>query len=221
VKILFGNTGHITGAVIEKYLLEKTRIVHQIDGERNFHIFYQLIKGYQSSTHFANELASIGHYGRLFKYITEESLDNNKHIPDANEFNITCDCMSSVGIDIETQKMLYSILLGILHLGNLNFDENLSESCVGAIQRDCEEQYDIACQLLGIDKVALLTVITTRNMHVSGSTIVKSQTLAQACDKKDSFSKSIYSMVFSWLVERINTTLVSYTKNDPWGNKAI
>jgi len=48
VMVNFTSGGEITGASIRNYLLEKTRIVYQAPSERNYHIFYQLIKGASS-----------------------------------------------------------------------------------------------------------------------------------------------------------------------------
>jgi myosin protein heavy chain len=45
IRINFDNSGHIVGASIDTYLLEKSRAVHQAADERTFHIFYQLLNG--------------------------------------------------------------------------------------------------------------------------------------------------------------------------------
>jgi len=45
IELHFDNNSKMAGASIETYLLEKSRLVGQGKGERNFHIFYQLLKG--------------------------------------------------------------------------------------------------------------------------------------------------------------------------------
>lgn len=45
IDIHFTSRGVIEGAKIEQYLLEKSRLVHQQHGERNYHIFYRMLVG--------------------------------------------------------------------------------------------------------------------------------------------------------------------------------
>ncbi len=44
IDIKFTSSGKLSGAKIETYLLEKVRLIHPSAGERNYHIFYQLLE---------------------------------------------------------------------------------------------------------------------------------------------------------------------------------
>lgn len=44
LEIMFNSNGEPVGAKITNYLLEKGRVVGQIENERDFHIFYQFTK---------------------------------------------------------------------------------------------------------------------------------------------------------------------------------
>jgi myosin protein heavy chain len=45
IRIFFNPSGAIAGANIDWYLLEKSRVTRRAEGERGFHVFYQLIRG--------------------------------------------------------------------------------------------------------------------------------------------------------------------------------
>ena len=42
IEVIFGRAGQIKGAIIQTYLLEKTRVVSLDPGERSYHVFYQV-----------------------------------------------------------------------------------------------------------------------------------------------------------------------------------
>ena len=44
-ELLFDRFGTPKGGVVTNYLLEKSRTVKPGQGERNFHVFYQLVQG--------------------------------------------------------------------------------------------------------------------------------------------------------------------------------
>lgn len=62
ININFNSDGAIEGAKIEQYLLEKSRIVSQNHGERNYHIFYSMLAGLSQDEKKSLDLADASQY---------------------------------------------------------------------------------------------------------------------------------------------------------------
>ena len=65
-------TKQIVGAYMETYLLEKSRVVSIAPGERNYHIFYQVISG-------INELIRVNfNYNEIYEYCERKKFERKK-----------------------------------------------------------------------------------------------------------------------------------------------
>jgi len=51
IEIYFSKSQNICGALIQTYLLEKSRVTHQLHSERNYHVFYQVSLSHLSVLH--------------------------------------------------------------------------------------------------------------------------------------------------------------------------
>ncbi len=150
-------------------------------------------------------------------YYTGSSIEasNIPNISDESEFQTVINCLKSICDDNILLNNIFRLLAGILHLGNVEFEEK-DENEVGDVKDTSQEFLKDAATLFGLDVNDLVTALTKQNMYVNNAVIVKVQSLAQAMDKKHSFAKSVYSMLFSWLVDKINTTISSKDKQS-WG----
>lgn len=45
IRIHFGPSGKLASADIDSYLLEKSRVIFQLPGERGYHVYYQILSG--------------------------------------------------------------------------------------------------------------------------------------------------------------------------------
>ena len=118
IQVNVDGSGKITSATIRSYLLEKSRIVHQSSKERNFHIFYYVFLDPQIVDVY--ELENIENY----TYLANSFIDAIPEEEDKLGYNILKNCMKVLGFTDEEFNEIIDIVVGILNLGNIEFEEN-------------------------------------------------------------------------------------------------
>ena len=108
IEIVFNKEDEIIGASMRTYLLEKSRLVHQAEHERNYHVFYQLCAMAETP---AIEHLELGAPEDFF--FTNQGNDSKvPDVDDAAEYKATEEAMSTLGIPDETQQDMFGVLAG-------------------------------------------------------------------------------------------------------------
>ncbi|KAF5450122.1 hypothetical protein F2P56_030498 [Juglans regia] len=200
IEIHFSETGKISGANIQTFLLEKSRVVQCTEGERSYHIFYQLCAGAPAALREKINLKSADEY----KYLRQSDCYSITGVNDTEQFHIVVEALDVVHVKKEDQQSVFAMLAAVLWLGNISFTVIDNENHVEAV---ADEGLYNAAKLIGCDIGELKLALSTRKMRVGSDSIVQKLTLSQAIDTRDALAKSIYACLFEWLVEQINKSL--------------
>ncbi|XP_042659825.1 unconventional myosin-IXa isoform X5 [Tyto alba] len=221
IQVNYQETGTVRGAYVEKYLLEKSRLVYQEHNERNYHVFYYLLAGASEEERSAFHLKQPEEYhylNQMTKKPLRQSWDDYCYDSEPDCFSVEGEdlkhdferlqlAMEMVGFLPKTRRQIFSLLSAILHLGNIRYKKKTYRD--DSIDICNPEILPIVSDLLEVKEEMLFEALVTRKTVTVGEKLILPYKLAEAVTVRNSMAKSLYSALFDWIVFRINHALLN------------
>lgn len=211
IELGFSRAGHLLGAKVETYLLEKVRIAFHASGERNYHIFYQLLRGatHEQKEKFGLNEGSTGglELPMMFNLTKQGGAPQLREYTDEESFAYTLKAMKALGWDQALIDNVMSIIAGLLHLGETSFSKKDTGSGLDAADIEDMVALEKTCALLGVDAEKMILALTQRIVVARGEEIKTELTIDRATDARDALCKTIYGALFLWVVDQVNQSI--------------
>ncbi|KAH8589731.1 P-loop containing nucleoside triphosphate hydrolase protein [Bisporella sp. PMI_857] len=204
IRIEFTRTGTIAGAFIDWYLLEKSRVVRLNPQERNYHVFYQLLKG--ADRGLRHDLLLDDMDVEDFAY-TKDGHDTITGVSDRDEWNYLIEAFNIMGFSEKEQAAILRTVAAVLHLGNITVMKESRAADQARLGPDAKSHAEKVCKLLGMPVEPFLKGLLHPRVKAGREWVEKVQTPEQVRLAIDALSKGIYERGFGDLVTRINRQL--------------
>ena len=148
----FNSSGTIHGGLVVDYLLEKSRVSKVPQGERNYHVFYQLCSGAKEdlrSKLFLKEPSS-------YSILNQSSCMVIDKVNDAEELENTIQAMFNLDFTNNEVDVAFEIVAAVLHLGNILFEfDVVKEVEISRISKSSLDDLQNAAKLLQLETTGL------------------------------------------------------------------
>ena len=211
IELGFNRAGHLMGAKVQTYLLEKVRVAFHATGERNYHVFYQLLRGasQEQKEKYGLLEGDTGGYelANCFHYTKQGGAPELREFTDEATFAYTTKAMSALGWSDDLIGSVLSVIAGLLHLGEIALVTKTAESGLEAASIEDTDALKRCADLLGVDVDKISFALTQRLVIARGEEIKTELTLEKAQDARDALAKTIYGSLFLWVVEQVNKSI--------------
>lgn len=234
----FNEHYRVAGGFVSHYLLEKSRICVQSKEERNYHIFYRLCAGASDQLRKDLLLDTPDSFRYLNRGCTQYFCNSNKsktnlhasrkskdhsvkgplqdpQLDDANDFLVCDKSMDQIGLSYEDKMNIYLTVAAVLHIGNIEFEEDPDSSKGGCrLQQGTKSTQSLAicAKMLGLDVDELEKALISRVMQAHrggklGTVIMVPLKVSEAQNARDALAKVIYIKLFDHIVACVNKAI--------------
>lgn len=207
LELNFDRTGAVIGAEISEYLLEKSRVTTQAEGEQNYHIFYYLFAGMTDEQKKLHGLDKPSDH----RYISSPGSPSDAEVMTPSnkaEYHTLMESFKNLGFDPDDVSSMLRMVAGILLVGDTDFLAEAADGEEKAGLTSNTEKLAKAADLLQVDQTALFDCLLKSSSQAGGETIQRRFTVEAATDNRDALTRALYARLFGWIVTSCNTNLI-------------
>ncbi|KAJ2872595.1 hypothetical protein FB639_004327, partial [Coemansia asiatica] len=202
-ELQFDELGRIAGAKYSDYMLERSRVTHVPDNERNYHVLHYLAHGVHS-----DERSLFGLSQSSYEYLSRPgTIQRLPGVDDASQFQDLRMAMHSLGLREKHQECIFQVLSAILSLGNLQLEDQKDTTIAEAAYVKNVELLNHIALILGIEPSSLQQAVTYHTCMIGRELCTVYLDAQGSRSRCDALARHLYSLLFGWLIEKINTTL--------------
>ena len=204
IEIQFTRTGRLVGAQIDVYLLEKVRLVMQATGERNYHIFFEILSGGMDASELRKFFIASTATPDDFRITANGTYDRRDGVSDKETYRTLRMAMNTMKFSQAEQRDVFSITAAILHASNLTFHD-LDQECA---LDDRNIHLEPVCHLFGVTADDLNQALCHYSITAGKDKQVRRSLTVERAEKGlEALLKATYGALFSYLVRRINDSI--------------
>jgi len=206
IRIWFNQGGKLSGADMVVYLLEKSRLTFQAELERCYHAFYNImsdqVPDIKEKCHLSDNIYDYWWVSQ--GKVTVDSIDDKEDMMFADE------AYDILGFTNEEKYNVYKLTAVVMHMGNLTKDfVPVGKEEQAEIKDEANAQK--VADICGIDTEWMITYFCKPKLKVGTEWVSKGQTCSAAANSVAGIGRKIYELVFRFIVDKCNDTLVDPT----------
>ncbi|KAI8599203.1 chitin synthase-domain-containing protein [Dissophora ornata] len=191
--------GRLFGAKLLPFMLNQEKVTDAQSHLGSYQIFYSMLKDVSSEDRRRLRLGNnIMDYPYLPYHPHMEHMNSNRDLTPA---------FAAMGFKPKAISQIWQLLAAILHLGRIDFVDSTQDPTLMATFPRQKQVFDLVADLLGVEEDALHQALSYKRKMISGDMCTVILDSASAKKQCDSLARGLYSLLFTYMVEAMNTQM--------------